>query len=82
MADVILVGTVLLWVCGALVYLGAMWSVASKRVGLRRGVPFIVVGAGAFLWGSYYVVGPVFFVPFLALVLVITAFRIRASGKR
>jgi len=82
MADFIVVAKVLLWVCGALLYLGAVWLISSMRLDPHTGLPFLIVGAGAFLLGSYYAGGSVIFVFLLTLISIFTALRFRAFGKR
>lgn len=48
MADFIAVAKVLLWLCGALLYLGAVGLVSSRSLDLHAGLPFLIVGAGRF----------------------------------
>lgn len=77
MADLMVVAKVLVWVCGVLVYFGAIGLLSAKRMNLRGALPFLLVGAAAFLLGTYYLGGLAVFLPLLLLVCLFTAIRLR-----
>jgi len=78
MADVTVVAKISLWVCGALLYLGMVGLISHRKVSTRIGLPLLAAGAGVFLVGSYYLLGPEAFVPLLLIVVIILVLRVHS----